>query len=139
MVHERYGKETGNSSRSRSGFLSALEKCIRPREAVLRVPDFLFMLIIYLLPVTFLIRQAAQSLPAQPGLGRILCQIGWTIAATALAIMLGIFSFYPPDVKDDLQTTQYWVQLGLQSTRTSSLPKQLQNGQKRVLECHGGL
>jgi len=97
------------------------------------------MLIIYLLPVTFLIRQAAQSLPAQPGLGRILCQIGWPIAATALAIMLGIFSFYPPDVKDDLQTTQYWVQLGLQSTRTSSLPKQLQNVQKKVLECHGGL
>jgi hypothetical protein len=83
------------------------------------------MLIIYLLPVTFLIRQAAQCLPAQTGSGRILRQIGWPIAATALAIMKGIFSLVPPDVNDDLHTTQYWVQLGLQSTRTSSLPKQL--------------
>lgn len=135
--HTLSGMALGMAAGIAAVFILPWKNALNPMNQTLTSPNFFIIPIFCLLPVTLFIRQAAQSLPAQPGGGRILRQIGWPVAATALAILLGIFSLYPPEVKDDLQTTQYWVQLGLQSTTTTSLPKPFRNVQNWLPNATG--
>jgi hypothetical protein len=101
--------------------------------ASVQAPSFdlatILPLVFCLLPVSAVVRMAVENLPAEPGKSQVLRQIGWPLAATVLAVVLGVFASYPQDVKDDFQITQNLMALAQKSTDPSTLPASLQGVQ----------
>ncbi len=84
-------------------------------------------LVVCLLPLTIGVRMTVEKLPARPGRQQILSQIGWPLAATALAVTFCIFALYSQDVKDDFQITQNLMVQAQKSTDASTLPTSLKD------------
>jgi hypothetical protein len=92
----------------------------------LTLTTFLPLLII-ILPVTLVVRQTAESLPTRLEGSLSLDHLRWPIGATILAIVLGSFSLYPPEVQDGFNATQRLVKNGLKATSPAELPAPLKD------------
>jgi hypothetical protein len=94
-------------------------------------------LVLFILPVTLVVRQTVERLPTRLEGSLSLSRLGWPLGATAVAILLGSFALYPQEVQDGFKTTQRLVQLGLKATSVSELPLPLKDIQNWFPNANG--
>jgi len=82
--------------------------------------------VVFMLVMTFMARQTIKTLPDRLEGSLSLRRLGWPLAATALAIVLGSLAVYPQPVQDGMRSMQGLVQQGLAATTQAGLPAPLQ-------------
>jgi hypothetical protein len=87
-------------------------------------------LVIFTMPVSFLMRWVAENLPTQAEGSLNIRRIGPPIGVTAATVALAALSLYPTDVRSAFYSTQALVESGLAVTSDSALPHPLQEVDK---------